>query len=310
MATLIVLRFLGGTFAASPLTNGGGVIADLFHPKKLGLGLALFSAAPFLGPALGPVMAGFTSEAIGWRWTQGILAIFTGLVWIFGSLVLPETYGPVLLQLRAKSLTKKFNKTFISVLDKEHRHTSIESFKKSLSRPWVLLFSEPIVMAAAIYLAFIYATLYMLFGAFPVIYQSERGWSEGVSGLAFLGITVGMIIGLLYMIIDNRRYVRLVDALPPGALPIPEWRLLPSIPGSIALPIGIFWFAWTNGPSVHWSVSIIATVPFAFGMVLVFVSILNYLIDAYAIYAASVLAATAMLRAFFATAFPLFTLQM
>jgi len=310
MATLIVLRFLGGTFAASPLTNAGGVIADLFAPRQLGLGLAIFSSAPFLGPALGPVMAGFTSEAIGWRWVNGILAIFTGLVWIFGSLVLPETYGPVLLQKRAKALSKKFNKTYISLLDKEHRHTPIQAFKTSLSRPWVLLFHEPIVMVAAIYLAILYATLYMLFGAYPFIYQKERGWSEGVGGLAFIGITIGMLIGLFYMIMDNRRYTRLMAGLKPGEIPVPEWRLTPSIPGSILLPIGIFWFAWTNGPSVHWSVSIIATVPFATGMVLVFVSVLNYLVDSYAIYAASVLAATAMLRAFLGAAFPLFTFQM
>lgn len=47
----------------------------------------------------------------------------------------------------------------------------------------------------------------------------------------------------------------------------------------------MFWFAWTNYPSIHWIVSIIATAPFGFGMVLVFLSIMNYLIDAYVIYA-------------------------
>ncbi|KAE8443488.1 hypothetical protein EG329_001799 [Mollisiaceae sp. DMI_Dod_QoI] len=310
MATLLVLRFLGGTFAASPLTNAGGVIADVFPPHQRGLGMTVFSVAPFLGPALGPVMAGFTSEAIGWRWVQGILAITTGVIWIFGTLVLPETYGPVLLQRRAKALSKRFDKTFISLLDKEHRHTPAEAFKTSLARPWILLFAEPIVLVASIYLAILYGTLYMLFGAYPIIYQENRGWSEGIGGLAFLGVTVGMIIGLVYMLLDNRRYKRLMETLPEGGIPLPEWRLPPSIIGSIALPIGLFWFAWTNGPSVHWSVSIIGSAPFAFGCVLVFVSVLTYVVDTYTIYAASVLAATAMLRSFFGTAFPLFVSQM
>lgn len=311
MAALIVLRFLGGTFAASPLTNAGGVIADLFHQQQRGLGMSLFSTAPFLGPALGPIMAGFTSEAIGWRWVQGIMAIFTGLIWIFGTFVLPETYGPVLLQKRAKALSKKFyNKTFISLLDKEHRHTPSEAFKNALGRPWILLFSEPIVLVASTYMAILYGTLYMLFGAYPIIYQQGRGWSEGIGGLAFVGVTVGMILGFAYMIVDNTRYTRLMKALPDGEMPPPEARLPPSVLGSITLPIGLFWFAWTNGPSVHWAVSIVATVPFGFGMVLVFVCCLNYLIDTYTIYAASVLAASAMLRAFFGTAFPLFTTQM
>lgn len=77
-----------------------------------------------------------------------------------------------------------------------------------------------------------------------------------------------------------------------------------------ALPIGLFWFAWTNSPSIHWLVSVIATAPFGFGMVLVFLSIMNYLIDAYVIYAASVLAANSVLRSLFGAAFPLFTTYM
>jgi hypothetical protein len=55
---------------------------------------------------------------------------------------------------------------------------------------------------------------------------------------------------------------------------------------------------------------IAAGVPFGFGMVLVFLSIMNYLIDAYTIFAASVLAANSVLRSLFGAAFPLFTSYM
>ena len=53
IATLIVLRFLAGTFGASPLTNAGGVIADMFQANQRGLGMSIFAAAPFLGPVIG-----------------------------------------------------------------------------------------------------------------------------------------------------------------------------------------------------------------------------------------------------------------
>jgi hypothetical protein len=36
----------------------------------------------------------------------------------------------------------------------------------------------------------------MLFGAFPIVFQQQRGWSPGISGLAFLGVLVGFIIAL------------------------------------------------------------------------------------------------------------------
>jgi hypothetical protein len=56
--------------------------------------------------------------------------------------------------------------------------------------------------------------------------------------------------------------------------------------------------------------SIAAGAPFGFGMVLVFLSVVNYLIDSYTIYAASVLAASAVLRSLFGAVFPLFTSYM
>lgn len=49
-ATITVLRFFAGAFGSSPLTNAGGAIADMFPASQRGLAMALFAAAPFLGP--------------------------------------------------------------------------------------------------------------------------------------------------------------------------------------------------------------------------------------------------------------------
>lgn len=48
--TVLILRFLGGSFGASPFTNAAGVIADMFTARERGLAMSLFSAAPFMGP--------------------------------------------------------------------------------------------------------------------------------------------------------------------------------------------------------------------------------------------------------------------
>ncbi|EXA31456.1 hypothetical protein BFJ63_vAg17488 [Fusarium oxysporum f. sp. narcissi] len=310
-ATLLVLRFLGGMFGASPLTNAGGVVADLFPPSHRGLGMAIFCTAPFLGPVLGPLVAGFISMSLGWRWVQGVMAIFCGVIWIVGSLSLPETYAPVLLQRRARHLSRTTSKIYISILQKDHGKTKASTiFTRTVQRPWVLLFAEPIVLVSSTYMAILYGTLYMMFGAFPIIFQEQRGWSAGTGGLAFIGVAVGMLLGLGCSILDNKRYQNLQKGKYQGAHPPPEVRLPPAIIGALALPVGLFSFAWTSLPSLHWSISIITAAPFGFGMVLVFLPIMNYLIDAYTVYAASVLAASAMLRAFFGAAFPLFTRKM
>jgi hypothetical protein len=73
---------------------------------------------------------------------------------------------------------------------------------------------------------------------------------------------------------------------------------------------GLFWFAWTNGAEIHWIVPIIASAFFACGLVLVFLSLMSYLIDSYVLYAASVLAANSVLRSLFGAAFPMFTTYM
>lgn len=308
-ATLIVMRFLAGTFGSSPLTNAGGVIADMMPASQRGVAMSIFAAAPFLGPVIGPIVGGFVGETIGWRWVMGVMAIFTGVLWIFGTLTIPETYSPVILRRRANKLSKQTGKSYISVLDKQQgKPTPIDAFKKSMTRPWALLFLEPIVLLISIYMAIIYGTLYMMFGAFPIVFQQTRGWSPGIGGLAFLGIMVGMLIGVGYAIWDNKRYIKVEDEHD-GDAP-PEARLPPGMVGSVALPIGLFWFAWTNYPSIHWIVCIIGSAPFGFGMVLVFLSCMNYLIDAYTIYAASVLAANSVLRSLFGASFPLFTTYM
>jgi len=306
---LIVLRFLAGVFGSSPLTNAGGVIADMMQANQRGIGMSIFAAAPFLGPVIGPIVGGFIAETINWRWIEGVMAIFTGVLWLFGTFTIPETYSPVILKRRAAKLGKMTGKNYISILEKKQgKITPRAAFQKALTRPWALLFTEPIVLLISLYMAIIYGVLYMLFGAFPIVFQQYRGWSPGIGGLAFMGIAVGMLIGVGYAIWDNKRYMRVEDEHD-GEAP-PEARLPPGMVGCVALPIGLFWFAWTNYTSIHWSVCIIGSAPFGFGMVLVFLSCMNYLIDSYTIYAASVLAANSVLRSLFGAAFPLFTTQM
>ncbi|KAL2201253.1 major facilitator superfamily domain-containing protein [Corynascus similis CBS 632.67] len=307
--SLIILRFFAGAFGASPLTNSGGVIADMFNAKARGLATSIFAMAPFLGPTIGPIAGGFLGEAAGWRWVEGLMATFTGLLWIVCSLYVPETYAPVLLRRRAAKLSKMTGKVYTSKMDLHVTTTRAQQVKTTLIRPWVLLFREPIVFLTAIYMAIVYGTLYLLFAAFPIVFQINRGWSPGIGGLAFIGVAVGMMFAVAYSMYDNKRYMRVAAASPGGMAPA-EARLPPAIIGSVLLPIGLFWFAWTNGPEIHWVVPIIASGFFAAGLVLVFLSLLSYMIDSYTVFAASVLAANSVLRSLFGAAFPLFTSYM
>lgn len=56
--TLLVTRFFAGVFASAPLTNSGGVIADIWDPVGRGLATSIFTAAVFVGPVCGPLIGG------------------------------------------------------------------------------------------------------------------------------------------------------------------------------------------------------------------------------------------------------------
>lgn len=207
-----------------------------------------------------------------------MITIFTGVVWIISTLSYPETYAPVLLEQRAKALSKKTGKQYISKLDAGRPpQTMGAKFKVALLRPWVLLFVEPIVLLTSIYMAIIYGTLYLCFAAFPIVFQQGRGWGPGIGGLAFIGIAVGMLIATFGTMIDNKRYARVAASY--GGMAPPEARLPPGLVGCVLIPVGMFWFAWTNGADIHWAVSIVGSGFFGAGIVLVFLSLMNYLID-------------------------------
>lgn len=73
MASLLVFRFLGGCFAAAPMSNSGGVLADIWDGDVRGKAMGIFALAPFAGPSIGPIVRcffindGMTLMAIGSR---------------------------------------------------------------------------------------------------------------------------------------------------------------------------------------------------------------------------------------------------
>ncbi|KAL4861470.1 hypothetical protein BDV12DRAFT_208005 [Aspergillus spectabilis] len=279
--TLLILRFFAGTFGASPLTNTGGVIVDIFTPADCGIAMNLFAVAPFMGPA-----------AAGWRWACGLMTLLCGISWLLSTVLIPETFAPVLLRRRAERLSKMTGKIYVTQFDKTRGQPSLWSDIK------------PIVLALAVYMSIIYGTLYLLFGAYPFVFKGARGWSDGIANLPFLGILVGMLFGIAFNIWDNRRYVGIVQTHRQAP---PEARLLPAMVGAVILPIGQSWFAWTNYPSIAWICPVIASSFFGFSMILIFVSGKNYLADLYTIFAASALASTVLLRSIFGAVFPLLT---
>lgn len=229
----------------------------------------------------GPIAGGFLAEAQGWRWTLGLVAILAGVIWIVTTLTTHETYAPFVLRSRAKALSRLTGRVYVSRLDAgQPPKTLSQELSISFTRPWVLLFHEPIVLLTSLYTSIVYGTLYMFFAGFPIIFQVTRGWSQGMAGLPFVGVAIGVCLAMLAAGADNKRFVRLCAAAEAeGSAVGPEARLGPAMVGSIVLPIGLFLFAFTTYPSILWIVPIIGAMFFSCGLVMVFISLMSYVID-------------------------------
>lgn len=145
----------------------------------------------------------------------------------------------------------------------------------TLARPIHMLITEPIVGFLSAYVAFNFAVLYAFFAAFPYVFESVYHFNIEDSGLVFLGLGIGSVLGVATCYLSNRylyrpQFQKSVEEGRNGVV-APEYRLYPAMMGSFALPISLFWFAWTARESVSWAAPVVAGVPFAWGNVCIFI---------------------------------------
>lgn len=81
----------------------------------------------------------------------------------------------------------------------------------------------------------------------------------GPSGLAFLGIGLGVLISFPTAGVASKVYIKMKAAR--GLDRFPEGRLPFSIIGSILVPVSLFWFAWSGFQRIHWIVPVLSGIP-------------------------------------------------
>ncbi|KAK4635459.1 Major facilitator superfamily multidrug transporter NAG3 [Fulvia fulva] len=308
IGTLLVCRFIDGVAFSAPMTLVGGTLADLWKNEERGVPMAVFSAAPFIGPAIGPLIGGFTFDALGWRWLYWLQLILSGFCYFLITFPVPEMYAPTILAKRAKKMRKEMNDDkYVTEQDLNLRPFS-ERLRIFLVRPFQLLFMEPIVLFISVYMSVLYGLLYMFFVAYPIIYQKGKGYSASTTGLMFIPLAIGVIMSAAASPMINKHYLKLVakhNGKPPA-----EARLIPMMWSCWFISIGLFIFAWSSYPSLSWAGPALGGWPVGFGFIFLYNSANNYLVDSYQHQAASALAAKTFLRSFYGAGVVVFTNQM
>lgn len=67
----------------------------------------------------------------------------------------------------------------------------------AIVRPIKLLAFSPIVLLMSLYTGIIFGLIFLLFATIPAIFAPMYGFSKGVSGLCYLGLGIGMALGLV-----------------------------------------------------------------------------------------------------------------
>ena len=310
--SILICRFFAGFVGAAPLVVAPAAFTDMFNARTRGTAIALFVVLIFAGPMLGPILGGFTvkNATLGWRWLSYFIGIVAATSLVAIVFLYEETYAPLILIEKAEKLRRRTGNWGIYAPHEEFRLTLKEIVEKNITRPIYMLFTEPILFFITLYNAFVYGILYLFLTAVPLIFVGEYGWSQGVGELPYLGMLIGIFIGVLISVYYETRFNKMMDEK--GGFLEPEDKLPTMAIGGVSFCIGIFWLGWTGafGNRIHWIVPTIGAAPIGIGLVLIFLPCLTYIIDCYLIYAASAIAGNTFLRSAFGAIFPLFARQM
>ncbi|PYH85722.1 MFS general substrate transporter [Aspergillus uvarum CBS 121591] len=293
---LLVLRFLQGFFGSPCLATGGASIGDVYSLLKLPYGLTTWAAFATLGPALGPLISGFSVPVKGWRWSLWETVWLSAPILVLMFFCLPETFPDAILLQRARRLRRLTDNDKLRSQSeiKQKQLTVTAVAMEALYRPFQIVFLDPAILFFNVYTSLIYGIYYSFFEVFPIVYIDLYHFNLGEMGLVFLSIAVALAIAVpLYFLYLYKIFEPEIRTRGPGA---PERRLIPALFASFLPPIGLFIFGWTSRASIHWIVSVVGILLYTIGIFTLIQCIFIYIPMTYPQYAASLFAGNDFMR--------------
>lgn len=304
LQTIMVCRFFAGLIGAAPMAVVPAAFADMFDTATRGKSICIFALGVFVGPILAPVIGSYMVEHTTWRWLEYVIGMFSGAITVALALFFKETHHPTILVNKAKMMRKMTNNWGIHAAHENVELSVKEIAQKTITRPIVMLLTEPVLLFVTIYNSFVYGILYLLLEAYPIVFVKGYGFHTN-GELPYIALIIGMMVCAAFIWYCEVDYLKRVKKK--GGL-VPEARLIPMVFAGIVFPIGILWFCWTGNyhDKVHWMVPTVAGSFIGFGLIGIFLPCLNYIIESYLLLAASAVAANTFLRSAFGACFPLF----
>ncbi|KAF9554963.1 MFS general substrate transporter [Agrocybe pediades] len=304
--SVLVARFLQGSFGSTGATMVAGTVADIWAPSERGLPMSMYSLGAFLGNALGALMGGWveTNRHLGWRWIQWIHFIIGGVYYAVMLIIIRETRASVILNSMARKLRKSTGDSrYQSAISRNS--TFAQMMYDSCTRPVKMLCTEPIVFAFSLWVGIAWGVYFERFTrSIPGVFKVLHGFNQGEVGTVYMTMAVGSLLGFFTNMYQEKLYQR--DFLQRG----PQARLHLSCVAGLLFALSMFMFAWSSTPEVPWVVLVIALTIYIWAVFTIYLAVFSYLADCYSTYASSALSGQSLFRNVMSFIFPLFTEQM
>ncbi|OTB06726.1 hypothetical protein M426DRAFT_54798 [Hypoxylon sp. CI-4A] len=311
---IVAFRFLSGLGGSASLAIGGGVLGDLFAAEHRGRAMSVYSLAPLLGPAVGPIAGAFVTETTTWRWAFWAVCVADAAIQTAGLFFLQETYAPVLLARKRALLARETGNAALRTPYDDTSNPGVWAILRSaMVRPFRMLSTQVIVFCIGLYMMYLYGLMYLMLSSFPSLFTGPPptgyGMSTGVGGLNYISLGVGFFLGAqLCAPLQDRIYAALKRRYgPPGR---PEFRVPMMVPGAVLVPVGLFVYGWTAEHKTHWIGPNVGAALFAAGAIMGFQCLQGFLVDSYQRFAASAVGAATVMRSLAGFGFPLFAPSM
>jgi MFS family permease len=307
----IVARALTGLAVASNVLNPA-IVGDMFIEEERGSPMSAIMCAPLIGGAVGPAIAGAISETLGWRrvlWMAITLATVCEVVFLT---CFRETYQVAILNQRVAVLRKETGNTALrtafEIDNPEAEDKGPKKLKESILRPFVVFFDSGILVAMSVFGSLEFAYFYIMSTTLPDILENIYGLSPALTGSAFIAFSVGSILSVTFLNFSlDRIYIRLrmVNQDTNGNQGQPEYRLPLAIVGALVAPFVVALYGWCAQLKLPLPVMLFVLGFLGATMMLAFLPIMAYVVDAFGVYSASAMTALIVTRCLIGTFLPL-----
>ncbi|KAH9819816.1 MFS general substrate transporter [Teratosphaeria destructans] len=251
-------------------------IFDMFFVHERGRALTCYLFGQQLGSIIGLITGGRMADTVGWRWSQYIVAIIEGFVFVLMLFSFEETLFPRFLFPSNGASTFDANTIQLTAYEDHERRDEVNQAKRAADaklppsppcgsfradagtglvtyfvRPF-FLFGFPNVVISGLIFAFGCTAGIVTFNTISEVLTSKPyDFTTTATGLMFLAALVGNIVGLATGVLGD--YIVLRLARRNGGVKEPEMRLWTLCISSLYAATGYFLYGWGAEEGANWS---------------------------------------------------------